>query len=169
LLVWAALTTGKAMDGWWGTTGSAIDLRPGGKLTMRWRDWGPERDTNVDAECVVVEVHPPTRFVYKWGETPSTMTTVEFDLEERDGATLLRLREHGFANTREGPVIVRRQFARLGGGGDARQVLCRAWRQLLITTVLSFEPARLIQPGIDAPMPRGTMARLCRAPGRIST
>lgn len=100
--VWAALTTGKALDGWWGTRGSEIDLRPGGKLTLRWREWGPERDINVDAEGVVVEVHPPTRFVFKWGETPSTMTTVEFELEEREGATLLRLREHGFANTEKG-------------------------------------------------------------------
>ena len=100
--VWAALTTAKALDAWWGTRGSEIDLRPGGKLTLRWRGWGPERDINADGECVVVEVLPPKRFVFRWGETADAMTTVEFDLEESEDGTLLRLREHGFAPTVKG-------------------------------------------------------------------
>ncbi|MEA2634053.1 MAG: hypothetical protein QOH92_820 [Chloroflexota bacterium] len=100
--VWAALTTAQAMDAWWGTRGSEIDLRPGGKLTLRWRGWGPERDINADRECVVAEVLPQKRFVFRWGETADTTTTVEFDLEDRDGGTLLRLREHGFAPTAKG-------------------------------------------------------------------
>jgi uncharacterized protein YndB with AHSA1/START domain len=100
--VWAALTTAQAMDAWWGTRGSEIDLRPGGKLTLRWRGWGPERDINADRDCDVVEVLPPKRFVFRWGETADTMTTVEFELEERSDGTLLRLREHGFAPTAKG-------------------------------------------------------------------
>jgi len=100
--VWAALTTAQAMDAWWGTRGSEIDLRPGGKLTLRWRGWGPERDMNADRECDVVEVLPPKRFVFRWGETADMMTTVEFELEERADGTLLRLREHGFAPTAKG-------------------------------------------------------------------
>jgi uncharacterized protein YndB with AHSA1/START domain len=47
-------------------------------------------------------VLPPKRFVFKWGETANAMTTVEFDLEEREGGTLLRLREHGFAPSAKG-------------------------------------------------------------------
>ena len=100
--VWTALTTAEALDAWWGTRGSEIDLRPGGKLTLRWRGWGPEKDINTDGECVVVEVIPPKRFVFRWGERADSMTTVEFDLEDRDGGTLLRLREHGFAPTAKG-------------------------------------------------------------------
>jgi uncharacterized protein YndB with AHSA1/START domain len=100
--VWAALTTAQAMDAWWGTRGSEIDLRPGGKLTLRWRGWGPEGDINADRECFVVEVLPPKRFVFRWGATAHMMTTVEFDLEERADGTLLRLREHGFAPTSKG-------------------------------------------------------------------
>jgi uncharacterized protein YndB with AHSA1/START domain len=100
--VWAALTTAQAMDAWWGTRGSEIDLRPGGKLTLRWREWGAERDINADRDCVVMEVVPPKRFAFRWGPTADAMTTVEFDLEEREGGTLLRLREHGFAATAEG-------------------------------------------------------------------
>ncbi len=98
----AALTTAQSMDAWWGTRGSEIDLRPGAKLTLRWRGWGPERDINADRECVVVEVLPPKRFVFRWGETADALTTVEFDLEERTDGTLLRLREHGFAPTAKG-------------------------------------------------------------------
>jgi uncharacterized protein YndB with AHSA1/START domain len=100
--VWSALTTPQGVDGWWGTRGSEIDLRPGGKIVLRWRDWGAEKDINHDRECVVLEVLPPTRFVFQWGDTADALTTVELDLEERDGGTLLRLREHGFAPTAKG-------------------------------------------------------------------
>ena len=100
--VWAALTTAQALDAWWGTRGSEIDLRPGGRLTLRWRGWGPERDIIADRQCIVAEVLPQKRFVFRWGETADSMTTVEFELEDRDGGTLLRLREHGFAPTAKG-------------------------------------------------------------------
>jgi uncharacterized protein YndB with AHSA1/START domain len=50
----------------------------------------------------VLEVLPPKRFVFRWGETADAMTTVEFELEERDDGTLLRLREHGFSPTAKG-------------------------------------------------------------------
>jgi uncharacterized protein YndB with AHSA1/START domain len=100
--VWAAFTTSQGLDGWWGTRGSEIDPTPGGKMKLRWHDWGAERDINMNADCTVLEAIPPKRFVYQWGESPDTMTTVEFDLEEREGGTLLRLREHGFASTEKG-------------------------------------------------------------------
>jgi uncharacterized protein YndB with AHSA1/START domain len=100
--VWAALTTAEGFDGWWGTRGREIDLRPGGRLTLRWRDWGAEKKHNHDQHGVVIEVVRPQRFVYQWGSSTDDMTTVEFDLLERDDGTLLRLREHGFAPTAKG-------------------------------------------------------------------
>jgi uncharacterized protein YndB with AHSA1/START domain len=100
--VWASVTTAEGFDGWWGTRGSEIDLRPGGKLILRWRAWGAEREINADRDGVVLEVDPPQRFVFQWGEGGHAVTTVEFDLEVRDGGTLLRLREHGFAPTATG-------------------------------------------------------------------
>jgi uncharacterized protein YndB with AHSA1/START domain len=100
--VWTAFTTPEGLDGWWGTRGSEIELRPGGKLMLRWRGWGPEKDINSDRDCVVLEVTPPERFVFQWHDTPDALTTVEFDLEEREGGTLLRVREHGFAPTTGG-------------------------------------------------------------------
>src|ERR1700730_401438 len=100
--VWSALTTADGIDGWWGTRGSEIDLRPGGKLTLRWCNWGPDQAINADRDCVVLEVARPKRFVFRWGPAAESMTTVEFDLEEREGGTLVRLREHGFAPTPDG-------------------------------------------------------------------
>ena len=50
----------------------------------------------------MLEVLPPTRFVFQCGDTPDALTTVELDLEEREGGTLLRLREHGFMPTAKG-------------------------------------------------------------------
>ena len=100
--VWAAFTSPQGLDAWWGTRGSEIDLRPGGKLTLRWRGWGPERDINADRDCDILEVLPQKRFVFRWGETTDAMTTVEFDLEPREDGTLLRLREYGFAPTAKG-------------------------------------------------------------------
>ncbi len=100
--VWAALTTPEGLDGWWGTRGSEIDLRPGGRLTLRWRDWGPEQEINSDRDCEVLEVAAPKRFAFRWRASADSMTTVEFDLEERDTGTLVRLREHGFAPTADG-------------------------------------------------------------------
>ena len=100
--VWAALTTAEGVDGWWGTRGSEVDLRPGGTITLRWRDWGAEKDMNMDRECVVLEVAEPERLVYQWGDPADPLTTVEYELEERDGGTLLRVREHGFAPTAKG-------------------------------------------------------------------
>ena len=100
--VWRALTTADGVDGWWGTRGSEVDLRPGGKIILRWRDWGAEKDMNMDRECLVLEVVVPKRLVYQWGDSADPVTTVEFELEERDGGTLLRVREHGFAPTAKG-------------------------------------------------------------------
>ena len=100
--VWRALTTADGVDGWWGTRGSEVDLRPGGKIILRWRDWGAEKDMNTDRECLVLEVVVPKRLVYQWGDSADPVTTVEFELEERDGGTLLRVREHGFAPTAKG-------------------------------------------------------------------
>ncbi len=100
--VWAAFTTPQGLDGWWGTEGSEIDLRPGGSLLLRWRGWGAEGDINKDRVGRVVEVHPHERFAFQWGDTFDDMTTVEFELEERHGGTLLRVREHGFAPTAQG-------------------------------------------------------------------
>ena len=40
--VYEALTTGKGWDSWF-TQGTTVDLRPGGSIQLRWKDFGPRR------------------------------------------------------------------------------------------------------------------------------
>lgn len=92
--VYDAFTTAEGMNGWF-TRSASIDARPGGAMRLQWVDWGAERDINQTVHGRVVEAKRPERFVYQWGE-PGLESTVEIVLEEREGGTLLRLREYGF-------------------------------------------------------------------------
>ena len=97
--VYDAFATADGLDGWF-TRGSRVDARPGGEIYFRWADWGPEKNINMDATGRVIEAKRPERFVYEWpGDEKGTFTTVEIILEEREGGTLLRLREYGFLDT----------------------------------------------------------------------
>jgi uncharacterized protein YndB with AHSA1/START domain len=100
--VYDALTTAEGLDSWF-TSGAAVDATPGGVMHWRWRDWGPDRITTEDIGRVV-DAQRPARFVFEWhGEgDPSWPTTVEVDFEDRDGGTVVRLRESGFRDTPQG-------------------------------------------------------------------
>jgi len=92
--VYDAFATAEGLDGWF-TRGARVDARPGGTMLFRWVDWGPEKTINQEAPGRVLEAKRPERFVFQWGETGEE-TTVEIVLEEREGGTLLKLREYGF-------------------------------------------------------------------------
>lgn len=93
--VWAALTTAEGLAGWFGST-AEIDLRPGGRVFLRWEE------QDMDAEATVVTVEPPHRFAFRWPinglpkEDPRR-TLVEFTLAEIEEGTRLSLVETGFA------------------------------------------------------------------------
>lgn len=91
--VYDAFATADGLNAWF-TTGASIDASPGGAIRFRFVEWGAEK---VDLEFPgrVIEAARPSRFVFKWGEQGQA-STVEVDLEERDGGTLVRLREYGF-------------------------------------------------------------------------
>jgi uncharacterized protein YndB with AHSA1/START domain len=108
--VYDAFATAEGLDGWF-TRGARVDARPGGAMLFRWVDWGAERDVNEEAAGRVIEAKRPERFVFAWGG-PDAETTVEIDLEERDGGTLVRLRESGFRDTAK-------QVDNAGGWGEA--------------------------------------------------
>lgn len=91
--VYDAFATAEGLNAWF-TTGAAIDARPGGAMMFRFVDWDAEK-VNAEFPGRVIEAKRPSRFVYAWGE-PGKESIVEIDLEERDGGTLVRLREHGF-------------------------------------------------------------------------
>lgn len=92
--VYDAFATAEGLDGWF-TRGARVDARAGGAMMFRWVDWGPEKTINEEAPGRVIEAKRPERFVFQWGE-PGKETTVEVVLEEREGGTLLKLREYGF-------------------------------------------------------------------------
>ena len=92
--VYDAFATAEGLDGWF-TRGARVDARPGGAMLFRWADWGPEKNINQEAPGRVIETKRPERFVFQWG-APGQETTVEVVFEEREGGTLLKLREYGF-------------------------------------------------------------------------
>jgi len=92
--VYDAFATADGLDGWF-TRGARVDARPGGAMLFRWVDWGAEKTINQEAPGRVLEAKRPERFVFQWGEAGEE-TTVEIILEEREGGTLLKLREYGF-------------------------------------------------------------------------
>jgi uncharacterized protein YndB with AHSA1/START domain len=92
--VYDAFATAEGLDGWF-TRGARVDARPRGAMLFRFVDWGPENDINAEFPGRVVEARRPERFVFEWGE-PGKESTVEIDFVERQGGTLVRLREFGF-------------------------------------------------------------------------
>jgi uncharacterized protein YndB with AHSA1/START domain len=96
--VWAVLTEPREIDGWFSPGGaSAIDLRPGGTMTLDHGQYGA-------FPMLIVTVDPPRHFAYRWasaypGETATddNSTLVQFFLEPEAEGTRLRLVESGFA------------------------------------------------------------------------
>jgi len=99
--VFAALTTSAGLDEWF-TTGAEIDLRPGGAIQFRWQDWGLEHYTG-EIPGRVLEVQPPTRFVFQWRADSGTYdTTVEITFTQVGEGTLVHLLENGYEDTPAG-------------------------------------------------------------------
>ena len=93
--VWEVVTEAEHVGRWFGDSGAEIDLRPGGAMTLTWREHGT-------ANAVVEAVEAPSRFAFRWAleaseeVRPGRSTFVEFTLApERDG-TRLRVVESGF-------------------------------------------------------------------------
>jgi len=119
-----AFATADGLDGWF-TRGSRIEARPGGTLLFRWVDWGADKSINADVPGRVLEAKRPERLVFEWGE-PGNESTVEIVFEERDGGTLLRLREYGFRK-------IENVIENAGGWGEAL-TLAKFWVEHGIAT-----------------------------------
>ena len=73
----------------WGTTEAELDLRVGGAVHVVMRD--PVKDIEYGGGGTFTEIEPPTRLAFTWiwdGDTRRTL--IEIDLEEADGATMVR-------------------------------------------------------------------------------
>ncbi|HWG84417.1 MAG TPA: SRPBCC domain-containing protein [Deinococcales bacterium] len=117
--VYQALATAEGLDGWF-TSGAAVDARAGGSITFRWRDWGPDRINGEDGGPVL-EAEPGRRFVFQWcPDKNGEPTTVEVDFQPVPEGTIVRLREHGYAETESGR---RRALECAAGWGEALTLL----------------------------------------------
>ena len=114
--VFDAMTTAQGLDAWF-THGSSVDRKPGGMLVFRWKDWGPDKHTG-EAQCPIVDVKVPEKFVFRWWE--DHYTTVEMYFEEVDEGTLVRLKEYGYEDSKEGH---RRLIECATGWGEALTLL----------------------------------------------
>jgi uncharacterized protein YndB with AHSA1/START domain len=97
--VWQALTTAEGLAGWFGTA-AEVDLRPGGRLWMRWEPH------DVEDEAIVTVVEPPHRFAFRWrmlGMPPDHphRNEVVFTLTPIPDGTRLTMVESGYAQVAE--------------------------------------------------------------------
>lgn len=113
--VWRALTTVDGLAAWFGSH-AEIDLRPGGRLWLRWEEYGIEDDATVTV------VEPPRRFGFRWGvyglpPDDRRRTDVVFTLSPVDGGTRLAVQETGFARLAED--VAQRAYKANDEGWDA--------------------------------------------------
>jgi uncharacterized protein YndB with AHSA1/START domain len=93
--VWATITQPEHVGSWFGDAGAEIDLRPGGAIIIRWKDYGT-------GYGIVERVEPPHVFAWRGaliGHTEvrvDNSTLVEFTLAAEGGQTRLRVVESGF-------------------------------------------------------------------------
>jgi uncharacterized protein YndB with AHSA1/START domain len=104
--VFAAITDPQQVVNWWGeSTAYRVkqwqgDLRPGGK----WRSDGTKADgTAFYVRGEYVEIDPPRLLVHTW--IPSYLenleTVVRWELQAKDGGTLVTVRHSGFGSNVE--------------------------------------------------------------------
>lgn len=96
-----AIATAAGLNEWF-TTGATLDLRPGGEIRFRWKDWGLDRYTG-EIPGTVLEVRRPERYVFQWRADSGTYdTTVDIDFEAVAEGTVVKLIETGYEDTPAG-------------------------------------------------------------------
>ncbi|HET6989113.1 MAG TPA: SRPBCC domain-containing protein [Kribbella sp.] len=94
-VVWSAVTQPDGFARWYAFGGAEIDLRPGGRLVMRWDEHG-------EYLGFVEKVEPGRRFAYRYAvdpgvePAPGNSNLVEFTLTPEGEGTRLRVVESGF-------------------------------------------------------------------------
>ena len=105
--VWDYLTDPELRGKWFAA--GAIDLRPGGSLTLLFRnaDLSPDdgevpekfrKYEGFESNGQVVRAERPRRLVFDWIEEPGRSTEVSFELEPRGEQTLLILTHRRLSN-----------------------------------------------------------------------
>ncbi len=91
--VWQTLTTKEGWNSWF-TNGTEIDLKEGGYIKLRWKNFGTSHDTTEDGGTIL-KVTSNKRFVFQWSPA-SSPTTVAFNLEKLGRGTKVLLTETGY-------------------------------------------------------------------------
>jgi uncharacterized protein YndB with AHSA1/START domain len=90
-VVWAAVAQPEGLARWYAFGGAEIDLRPGGRLVLRWDEHG-------EFLGFVEKVEPGRRFAYRYAVTPGVepapgnANLVEFTLTPEGEGTRLPVR-----------------------------------------------------------------------------
>lgn len=95
--VWELITRAEHLGRWFGDAGAEIDLRPGGALSLTWREHGTFHGR-------VETVEAPHRFAFRWlstigsraEPTPGNSTLTEFALGVEGERTRVAVVESGF-------------------------------------------------------------------------
>jgi uncharacterized protein YndB with AHSA1/START domain len=95
--VWELITSGEHVGRWFADAGARIDLRPGGAMSLTWREHGTVHGR-------VETVDPPRRFAFRWvlttdeeaEPTPANSTLCEFTLRSEGEGTRVAVVESGF-------------------------------------------------------------------------
>jgi uncharacterized protein YndB with AHSA1/START domain len=99
--VFDALTTADGLDAWF-TNGTSIDLRPGGEIIYRWKNYLIHNYTG-ELRGKVLEVDRPNRYVWEWAaDSGGYDTHVVITFTGTDEGTAVHLIETGYADTPDG-------------------------------------------------------------------
>lgn len=117
-MVYTLIATADGLDRWF-TAGATLEPRPGGEIVYRWRDWGPDRVTT-ESRGTVHEADAPRRFVFDWDVGFGQRATAEFTIDPVEGGCVLRLREHGYDDSRNGHSAL---VSEASGWGEAMTLI----------------------------------------------
>jgi uncharacterized protein YndB with AHSA1/START domain len=99
--VYKTLTTAKGWDAWF-TSGTTLDLEEGGRIRLRWKNWGPEEITGEDGGPIL-GFEKNRLFRFQWHpQGEESPTTVTFTLKAKGNGTVLSVKDEGYMDTREG-------------------------------------------------------------------
>lgn len=92
--VYAAISTSEGWNAWF-TQKTEIDLKPGGKIWLVWRDWGVNHVDHEDGGKIL-EVENNRKLSFEWHADLHSKTVVTFTLTPHGAGTILKVSDEGY-------------------------------------------------------------------------